>query len=94
MPIVRRRLSKTPPDYVLILPVELKDEITEQLEDVRDWGARFIVPIPSDGFEPSSEREHEGRSVLRWPRLRLRERRITFRSRWSRSAPGRSSGTS
>jgi SAM-dependent methyltransferase len=34
------------PDYILILPWNLKDEIIEQLAFVRDWGARFITPIP------------------------------------------------
>jgi SAM-dependent methyltransferase len=35
------------PDYVLILPWNLKDEITAQLADIRSWGGRFVVPIPS-----------------------------------------------
>jgi SAM-dependent methyltransferase len=34
------------PDYVLILPWNLKDEITAQHAYVRDWGGRFVVPIP------------------------------------------------
>ena len=34
------------PDYVLILPWNLKDEIAEQLTYVRDWGGRLVVPIP------------------------------------------------
>ena len=34
------------PDFVLILPWNLKDEIIQQLAHVRDWGGRFIVPIP------------------------------------------------
>ena len=34
------------PDYVLILPWNLKREIIEQLSYVRNWGGRFIVPIP------------------------------------------------
>lgn len=34
------------PDYILILPWNLKDEIVAQLGYVRDWGAKFIVPIP------------------------------------------------
>jgi SAM-dependent methyltransferase len=41
------RIYETRPDYVLILPWNLKDEIVEQLADVRAWGARFIVPIPN-----------------------------------------------
>jgi hypothetical protein len=34
------------PDYILILPWNLKDEIVNQLSEARKWGARFIVPIP------------------------------------------------
>lgn len=34
------------PDYVLILPWNLKDEIVEQLKFIREWGGRFAVPIP------------------------------------------------
>jgi SAM-dependent methyltransferase len=34
------------PDYVLILPWNLKDEIIRQMRHVGDWGGRFIVPIP------------------------------------------------
>jgi SAM-dependent methyltransferase len=34
------------PDFVFILPWNLKDEIMQQLAHVRDWGGKFIVPIP------------------------------------------------
>jgi len=34
------------PDYVLILPWNLKDEIVEQLQYIREWGGRLVVPIP------------------------------------------------
>lgn len=40
------RLSETRPDYVLILPWNLKDEILEQMQVVREWGGRFVVPVP------------------------------------------------
>src|SRR5262245_4247476 len=40
------KLAETRPDYVLILPWNLKDEIIEQLAYVREWGGRFVVPIP------------------------------------------------
>ncbi len=40
------RIAETKPDYVLILPWNLKVEISEQLEYVRDWGAKLVVPIP------------------------------------------------
>jgi len=35
------------PDYVLILPWNLKDEIVEQLAYIRGWGGQFVIPIPS-----------------------------------------------
>jgi SAM-dependent methyltransferase len=35
------------PDYVLILPWNIKDEIMGQLDCIRQWGGRFVVPIPS-----------------------------------------------
>jgi SAM-dependent methyltransferase len=39
-------LAQARPDYVLILPWNLRQEITAQLEYVRDWGARLVVPLP------------------------------------------------
>jgi len=39
-------IKKTRPDYVFILPWNIKDEIMEQVGYIRDWGGRFIVPIP------------------------------------------------
>jgi hypothetical protein len=39
-------LDQAKPDYVFILPWNLKDEIMAQLSHVRGWGGRFIVPIP------------------------------------------------
>jgi SAM-dependent methyltransferase len=39
-------LERERPDYVLILPWNLKREIVAQLEHAREWGARFVVPIP------------------------------------------------
>jgi SAM-dependent methyltransferase len=41
------RLRETRPDYILILPWNLKDEIVAQLAYAREWGARFVVPIPA-----------------------------------------------
>jgi SAM-dependent methyltransferase len=40
------RISETKPDYVVVLPWNLKDEIINQLQYVRQWGGRFVVPIP------------------------------------------------
>ena len=48
------RIAETKPDYVLILPWNLKKEIAAQLEYIREWGGQLVVPIP----EPE---------VLQWP---------------------------
>jgi hypothetical protein len=40
-------IDRRRPDYVLILPWNVKEEIVAQLGHIRDWGGRFIVPIPS-----------------------------------------------
>jgi SAM-dependent methyltransferase len=40
------RIRETRPDYVFILPWNLKDEISTQMSFVREWGGRFIIPIP------------------------------------------------
>ena len=39
-------IEKTRPDYVLILPWNLRDEIVSQLSHIRAWGGRCIVPLP------------------------------------------------
>jgi hypothetical protein len=39
-------IDETRPDYVLILPWNLKDEIMKQMEFIREWGGKFVVPIP------------------------------------------------
>jgi hypothetical protein len=35
------------PDYILILPWNLRTELTEQLSYVREWGGRLVFPIPT-----------------------------------------------
>jgi SAM-dependent methyltransferase len=40
------RIAETRPDYVFILPWNLKEEIMEQMSHIRSWGGKFIVPIP------------------------------------------------
>jgi SAM-dependent methyltransferase len=40
------RIAETRPDYLLILPWNLKDEIIDQMAFIREWGGRFVVPIP------------------------------------------------
>jgi hypothetical protein len=39
-------IFETRPDYVLILPWNLRDEIAAQMAGIRDWGGRFLVAIP------------------------------------------------
>jgi len=39
-------IEEARPDYVLILPWNLKDEIVRQMRHVENWGGRFVVPIP------------------------------------------------
>lgn len=41
------RIFETKPDYVLILPWNIKDEVTLQMAGIRAWGGRFVVAIPS-----------------------------------------------
>jgi SAM-dependent methyltransferase len=40
------KIAETKPDYILLLPWNLKDELVQQLAYTREWGAKFIVPIP------------------------------------------------
>ena len=40
------KIIETKPDYLLILPWNIKDEIIEQMSHIREWGGQFVVPIP------------------------------------------------
>ena len=40
------KIQETKPDYVLILPWNLKDEIIEQMNYINNWGGKFVIPIP------------------------------------------------
>jgi hypothetical protein len=40
------KIFETKPDYLLILPWNLRAEIMEQMAGIREWGGRFVVPIP------------------------------------------------
>jgi 2-polyprenyl-3-methyl-5-hydroxy-6-metoxy-1,4-benzoquinol methylase len=40
------RLAQTRPAYVLVLPWNLKEEISQQIDYVRSWGGRLVFPIP------------------------------------------------
>lgn len=51
IPVVDESVLKNGrPDYVLILPWNLKDEIGAQLSYIREWGGRFVIPIPALQF--------------------------------------------
>ena len=41
------RIFETKPDYVLILPWNLRDEIMKQMGNIQSWGGKFVVPLPS-----------------------------------------------
>jgi SAM-dependent methyltransferase len=40
------KIRETHPDYIFILPWNFEDEIIKQMSYIRDWGGKFIVPIP------------------------------------------------
>ena len=40
------KIKETKPDYVLILPWNLKDEIIDEIKYIREWNGKFVVPIP------------------------------------------------
>lgn len=41
------RIKETRPDYLLILPWNIKQEIIGQMIHIREWGGQFVVPIPN-----------------------------------------------
>ena len=40
------QIKRTRPDYLLILPWNLRDEIIDQMAHIREWGGQFLIPIP------------------------------------------------
>jgi len=40
------KIAETRPDYVLVLAWNLRDEIMSQMAHIREWGGRFVIPIP------------------------------------------------
>jgi hypothetical protein len=53
------RIAETRPDYVLVLPWNLIEEISAQLEYIATWGAKLIVPIPVAAVIDPGEGAHE-----------------------------------
>lgn len=43
-------IFETRPDYVMVLPWNISDEICDEMQGIREWGGRFVVPIPSVRF--------------------------------------------
>lgn len=41
------KITETKPDYLLVLPWNLRPEITAQMAEIRGWGGRFVFPIPT-----------------------------------------------
>ena len=44
--VLEERIKKDKPDFIIILPWNIKDEIVKQLDYVKEWGCKFVVPIP------------------------------------------------
>jgi C-methyltransferase-like protein len=45
-------IFETKPDFVLILPWNIKEEIKSQMSGIRQWGGRFVTAIPSVAILP------------------------------------------
>ncbi|MBU0778076.1 class I SAM-dependent methyltransferase [Patescibacteria group bacterium] len=40
------KIKEDKPDYVLVLPWNIRDEIVEQMSSICEWGGKFVIPIP------------------------------------------------
>jgi SAM-dependent methyltransferase len=40
------RIAETKPDYLLVLPWNLRDEVIDQMAHIRLWGGQFVIPVP------------------------------------------------
>ena len=45
--VPEKKITKVKPDYVIILPWNLKDEIMKELNYIRKWGGKFVIFVPS-----------------------------------------------
>jgi len=41
-----KEIMKTKPDFIFIFPWNIKDEIMNEISFIRDWGGKFVIPIP------------------------------------------------
>ena len=47
IPVVAESILKIEkPDFVIIFPWNIKDEIMEQIKYIKDWGGKFVIPVP------------------------------------------------
>ena len=58
------RIRETKPEYVLILPWNLRAEIMEQLAYIASWGGKFIIPIPEPRIVGSSSSSEKFQSEM------------------------------
>ena len=58
------RIKETKPDYLIILPWNLRDEIMEQMAHIRDWGGQFVVLIPDTKIYPWSLQKQNWKARL------------------------------
>jgi hypothetical protein len=49
------QIEKEKPDFVMILPWNLKEEIKKQLQFIQEWGGKFVIPIPEITIESALE---------------------------------------
>jgi SAM-dependent methyltransferase len=53
IPVVSpEELMRARPDYVMILPWNLQAEIRRQLDGIKAWGGRFVIPLPAAAVDP------------------------------------------
>jgi hypothetical protein len=46
------RVFETRPDYLMILAWNIKDEVMDQMQAIRSWGGKFVIPIPELSILP------------------------------------------
>jgi hypothetical protein len=44
--VSEERIRERKPDYMIVFPWNIRDEIMDQLNYVREWGCRFVIAIP------------------------------------------------
>lgn len=49
--VAEQKIRETKPDYVIILPWNIRDEIKEQLDYIKEWAGKFVIVIPGISIE-------------------------------------------